>query len=314
MASSRPRRHTSFISALDDTINHLIVSSLAPASRKQYAREFTRFQTFAANIAGEGRCFPASQQTVARYIAYLFDQKYAASTIRTSLSALSFFHKTVGVEDVCDTFFIKKLLVGAAKLSVSLDMRIPLTTSMLTLLVQAIPSVAPDIYTSCMLQAMMTLAVFALLRISEMTVTSRGTCHALSRSSVSYSSGRLHVTFASFKHSGGRSFTLAISKQMSAICPYRYLRAFLQLRGDAPGFLFVLPGNVPISPNAFNDNLQLIVAAAGLSRLRITSHSFRIGRCTHLAALGFSEHRIKTIGRWRSDAYRRYIHIDALKC
>lgn len=40
-------------------------------------------------------------------------------------------------------------------------------------------------------------------------------------------------------------------------------------------------------------------------------HSFRIGAATHAAQVGFSENAIQNMGRWKSDAVKRYIRIGS---
>lgn len=40
-------------------------------------------------------------------------------------------------------------------------------------------------------------------------------------------------------------------------------------------------------------------------------HSFRIGAATHEAQVGISENAIQNMGRWKSDAVKRYIRIGS---
>ena len=42
------------------------------------------------------------------------------------------------------------------------------------------------------------------------------------------------------------------------------------------------------------------------------THSFRIGAATHAAKMGKSDDEIMTMGRWKSDSYKRYIRIDTI--
>ena len=43
-----------------------------------------------------------------------------------------------------------------------------------------------------------------------------------------------------------------------------------------------------------------------------TTHSFRIGAATFAFINGKTENEIKTVGRWNSATYKRYIRINAL--
>jgi hypothetical protein len=47
----------------------------------------------------------------------------------------------------------------------------------------------------------------------------------------------------------------------------------------------------------------------GIEETQYASHSFRIGMATTCAMKGVSDDQIKMYGRWKSDAYARYIRI-----
>ena len=42
----------------------------------------------------------------------------------------------------------------------------------------------------------------------------------------------------------------------------------------------------------------------------INTHSFRIGGASAAASAGVPDSQIQILGRWSSDAYRRYIHVS----
>ena len=48
---------------------------------------------------------------------------------------------------------------------------------------------------------------------------------------------------------------------------------------------------------------------AGVEASNFNGHSFRIGAASTAAANGMEDSLIKTLGRWESDAYLRYIKI-----
>ena len=65
--------------------------------------------------------------------------------------------------------------------------------------------------------------------------------------------------------------------------------------------------------SSLNDILRDTVSAAGLFSLNIKSHSFRIGRVCDMAIDGYSSDSIRLAGRWRSEAFRNYLRVDAVK-
>ena len=71
------------------------------------------------------------------FVAYLFDLKYAASTVNTYVSALSYSHKLSGFPDPSKAFVVVQILKGYGKLGTRLDSRLPITVSILHKLIQS---------------------------------------------------------------------------------------------------------------------------------------------------------------------------------
>ena len=76
--------------------------------------------------------------------------------------------------------------------------------------------------------------------------------------------------------------------------------------GGTPGTLFLTSSSVPLSPSFINQCLRCIFTVAGLGS-SFSSHSFHNGAATSTASVGVLDHLIKTLGRWSSNAYQRYI-------
>ncbi len=64
---------------------------------------------------------------------------------------------------------------------------------------------------------------------------------------------------------------------------------------------------LPITRHAFSKVLNQCVNFLGLNSAQLTSHSFRIGRATLGLEQGLSIEQIRLMGRWRSDAFRKYL-------
>ena len=89
-------------------------------------------------------------------------------------------------------------------------------------------------------------------------------------------------------------------------CPVHALSEYMSYRGKNPGPLFLWRGK-PLSRKDFVSSLKLLLSIAGIPNERFNSHSFRIVAATSCAAKGASDAQIRQLGRWHSDAFKRYI-------
>lgn len=120
------------------------------------------------------------------------------------------------------------------------------------------------------------------------------------------------VNFANFKHNyNQRPFSIVIHRQAS-FCPVELLLGYLTLRGDRPGPLCLNLDNSPVSRSFFTDLLSLSIQSCGLHPTRYKGHSFRIGAASYAADRGMSDAQIRALGRWKSNAFLKYIRIPSL--
>ena len=82
---------------------------------------------------------------------------------------------------------------------------------------------------------------------------------------------------------------------------------YLAIRGSQPGPLFLTKDNHYLTQSAFRANLSSILQEVGLDTKSYNTHSFCTGAATSAESAGLTESQIKSMGRWKSDAYRRYI-------
>ena len=122
------------------------------------------------------------------------------------------------------------------------------------------------------------------------------------------------LTFGDFKHSyNSRPFSVVLSRQPNSTCPVVLLSKYLTLRGIRPGAIFVSEGGLPVSRSVFSSQLLRACHLCGLDPSRYKGHSFRIGAASYAADRGFSDAQIRMLGRWKSNAFLRYIRVPNLK-
>ncbi len=106
--------------------------------------------------------------------------------------------------------------------------------------------------------------------------------------------------------------TILLFATNSEICPVFAMKQYLQLKGKQPGGapLFSTIGGLPLCRAVFINHLKSLMQFLGYNSQLYSGHSFRSGAATSAAQRGVGDCLIKTLGRWSSDCYNRYIHIS----
>ena len=197
-------------------------------------------------------------------------------------------------------------------------MRDPITLSMLTKMVHAMRLLFNDVYTTSLLRCMFVLAFRAFLRISEMTIDLKSCntnhCIMLSNIRIKEKENCIELKFTSYKHkSDDKPFCLMIKGDSSPICPVKILADYLYQRKFAPGPLFIFQNAKPVNRKYFNEKLELLLKFCGFDKnnVHIRSHSFRIGAATHAIQTGHTYEQVEIMGRWHSQAFKRYIRVSS---
>ena len=151
-------------------------SSLQSSSLPTYQRAWNLFHRFnCLTFPGLPLKFPITVPMFCLFIAYLYDLKYAASTVHTYVSALSYSHKLSGYPDPSKAFVVVQMLKGYSKLNARLDSRLPITIPILHKLLRCATLLPLTKYQILMFQAMCSTAFFAFLRVGEITFSSTHT-------------------------------------------------------------------------------------------------------------------------------------------
>lgn len=274
---------------------------MAKNTHTLYNKAWTTFTSFCNAIAMPA--MPADTVTVALFITDMNNRQYASGSIRTFISAIAYHHKIRLLPDPTASFLIQKTLIGLSKLNPPQEARLPITITILHYILEINTIICHDPYLSLLFGAMLLTAFYALCRVSEITDGEHNLlCHNVAFST---DGQKAIITFQTFKHS--------ITKQsvtmyhQPAYCPCTTLRNFCQMRPKHNPYLFVTQEGKPISRLCFTNYLKRLIMRANLDPKSYTSHSLRIGGATYAARLGMSKLQIQRLGRWKSDAFLKYL-------
>ena len=117
----------------------LLSASVSPAARALYRRAFKLLQEYGEEHCPHIPIWPASEATVANFMAFLFSKNFAASTIISYVSAIASIHKFATYPDPTQSFLVKKLLSGTQKIKGQQDTRLPVTEPILIGLINHLP-------------------------------------------------------------------------------------------------------------------------------------------------------------------------------
>ena len=108
-----------------------------------------------------------------------------------------------------------------------------------------------------------------------------------------------------------RGCDIYLGKTDAELCPVRAMLAYLARRGAETGPLFLYEDGFPLSRDRLVTEIRESLTACGRHPDGFSGHSFRIGAATTAASRGLEDSTIQTLGRWRSEAFKRYVRLDA---
>ena len=117
----------------------LLGASLSTTSLNTYRRPWQLFRQFCSDrLHSQGPIFPISTDHLALFIAFLSEQKYAASTFSTYISALSFPHRLASLLDPTKMDMIQLALRDYSKMNPSHDTRLPISWPLLEKIIRLV--------------------------------------------------------------------------------------------------------------------------------------------------------------------------------
>lgn len=259
---------------------------------------------------------PASEQVLILFTAEI-SQRVCYTSARSYLSAVRHLHISNGYQDPLKGALQLELVLKGLKRKKpkGQDTRLPITPLVLRHIKQVLMQ-NPGDYNNILLWAACCLAFFAFLRAGEFTTNEKfdPEVHLMPEDIELDDCANPSVLKISIKKSKTdqtrEGVSLYVGKTGNELCPVAALLPFLVIRNQKGfGPLFITKDGSYLTRSLLVKMVKETLSVAGVDCSRYSGHSFRIGAATTALAKGVPETTIKTLGRWKSEAYKQYIRI-----
>ena len=297
-------------------------SGLAASTKKVYSAAINQYIKFCNQFSLP--ILPASEHLLCRFVSYLAMKRISASSLRVYLSAVRQLHLQQGCSPpaVGDMPRLQQVLRGIkisqakAPNSPSLQRtRLPITPTLLRNIRHSWMA-SPLDQDKVMLWAAFTTCFFGFMRSGELCIqdTTRGFDETsdLTFNDVAVddfpnpSVIRIHLKTSKTDpfRQGAHIF---LGRTRDELCPVAALLQWLVQRGNAPGPLFKFASGGPLTRPLLVARLRTFIQQMGGNATGFSGHSFRSGAATTAAQHNIPDSQIKLMGRWKSNAFQRYI-------
>ena len=206
--------------------------------------------------------------------------------------------------------------MGLAKAGPPVKQATPVRFPLLKRILDSLPQFLSDT-DSKLFKAAFSLAYFASLRVSEYAVVGSSN-HTLKKCNLDWHEGEgglgLVLSLGSYKASERPCRLLVPPDSCKEACPVKAMKEYLEVRpqgeSKAADPLFLQSSGRPLTGFLVNKTLRNSLRILGLSEKEFSAHSFRAGRTTDLVEMDTQDSVIRQSGRWRSDAYLKYVRFD----
>ena len=289
-----------------DEQNYFLCHSLATSTLSTYRSGFNSYKKFCSHF--NKALFPLCSSTLELFVTYLA-RRLAFSSIKVYLCSIQYLSIINGFSERINSmhklYYVLRgvrLFLGSSR---NRPRRLPLTIVQIRHIYRY-TKLHLSRHDSAMFQAAISLAFFAMLRSSEFC--SPGSHHTSSATLLlSDISIQRDIMLVRIKQSKTDPFkegcVVRVTAVKSSICPIRAMTRYLSLRRASNGPLFQFCNLTYLTRSGLSTLLSTV-----LPGININTHSLRIGGASAAASNGLSDATIQVLGRWSSDAYRRYLH------
>lgn len=314
---------------LTEAITHLWQHSVKPRTRAAYNTGFTCFERFLLmnGISWSAQTLPPISEDILLYfVAHCYHNlRLHYHTIRLYLCGIRFYY----LWDDTNPFLsnsgfplarlatcmqsIKKMQ-GPARPS-----RLPITGPLLNRMCDYLDTDVFNPFISVLLKAVFSTAFYGFLRCGEFTTPAQSVFDSTEHLCLGDLLIQSTPVCAQLKLKTSKTdlFRVGVTIQLfptdTVSCPVRALKSYLHSRRQYPQLmapddpLFITDTGYPLSRPVFIQYLRRVLHGLREDTSHYTGHSFRIGAATTAANANVQDHLIKTLGRWSSECYQRYI-------
>ena len=195
----------------------------------------------------------------------------------------------------------KLVLKGVSNSQEQVAVRLPISLDILQHMIMA-----ANPYDVALYMAVLSAGFFGLLCPGEMVYSE----HALTASNIYISSSKVVWLLPTSKtYKGPVPQSIHLYKQLNKACPVTAFPKHAKARSSKGGQFFIKVDGTPITNLDLANILKRLSKFLNLLHHHVKPHLLRIGGSTHLHLSGVLVHKIKEIGYWSSDAFKKYICI-----
>ena len=210
-----------------------------PASLLNYNRVFYKLRKFLDTFSVPF-VLPIPHYFIYLFVGHLISKNTPSSTIRSSVSAISWLHRIHNFPDPTFQLLMKKVLIGSSKLQPAPLKLLPIDRNLLHLLCYLSYLHIPSQYNQKLFRAVICLMYYACLRVGE-AAKSASTEHTIKFSNVECLDTpprSVSILLHSFKHSKSPKKLILHAASDQPVCPIIALQEYLEVRTDGCDTLF----------------------------------------------------------------------------
>ena len=290
---------------------------LAESTHRTYSSGLKRFLAF-CHACAISTPFPVTEYQLCSFVATLARQGLAPSTIRTYVAAVRHAQIVRGLPEPREHSALPRLhLVQSGVRRDRAERGLPASRPRLPItppILRQMHSAWTSGRDSLMLWAASLTCFFGFFRAGEITVPAASAFDPavhLAWGDVTCDGRPASCVRVFLKRSKTDQFHRGVAVYLGAtgndLCPVAAVLAYVAVRGEDPGPFFRFGDGTPLTKVRFVTGVRDALRRAGISDVRYSGHSFRIGAATTAAAAGIQDSTIQTLGRWSSAAFLTYI-------